>query len=303
VTEFVRHGDHRDVLAGEIADLILTSPPYNLASKASVERRDGFRKEGRYDPKSFAGVKDYPDDLPEDEYQDSQVEFLLWAEQHLAVSGLLVYNHKPRRRQHRIISPYEWLLRSEVRDKLVVAQEIVWDRGSTMNHDATQMWPQTERLWVLRRPGDTWTFRHDKDSPLPHRSDVWRVPLDTRKAGRVAHSAAFPDALVDAALLAYSREGQLVMDPYAGSGSTGVGCMRLGRRFVGAELVEKFVEPANQRIETELVLCSLRSLASRRLYREMLAELATVDRTALLPESVERLAIAERYARERLSVS
>jgi DNA polymerase-1 len=69
----VRLGDHREVLTDVHAQLIVTSPPYNIGSKAP--RCDGMRKYGKYDRKSFGAIRDYPDDMPEPDYQDSQEGF------------------------------------------------------------------------------------------------------------------------------------------------------------------------------------------------------------------------------------
>ncbi|GAG49666.1 unnamed protein product, partial [marine sediment metagenome] len=140
----IRLGNYADVLGEVQADLIFTSPPYNIGSKQS--RKDGRRKYGEYDPKSYGAITDYPDSLPENEYQDQQEAFFLWVADHLTENGTLVYNHKPRRRNGSMIHPAAWFLRPEVTKVLTLMEEVVWDRGSTHNHSNRLMWPQTERL-------------------------------------------------------------------------------------------------------------------------------------------------------------
>lgn len=56
----------------------------------------------------------------------------------------------------------------------------------------------------------------------------------------------------------FTDEGETVLDPFAGSGTTGVACIRLGRRFIGVEREEKYAEIAAQRLEAELSGLSLR---------------------------------------------
>jgi DNA modification methylase len=235
----IRLGDYRDVLSDSRADLIVTSPPYNIGSKAMAKYK-GHRARGEYEPKSFGAVTGYPDDLPEDEYQDSQAKFLLWCADHLATNGTLVYNHKPRRRNNAIIHPAAWFLRPEVTERLTLIEEITWDRGSTHNHDKHQLWARTERLYVFRQAGGRYVLnntikRHDT---LPQQSDVWRI----NRSRAVGHCAPFPEELVEAAVLAWSQPGQVVVDPYSGSGTTAVVAGRLGRQFACAEILPEFWE-------------------------------------------------------------
>lgn len=77
---------------------------------------------------------------------------------------------------------------------------------------------------------------------------VWDIPLGKFRG---AHFAVFPEKLVETCLSAGSRQGDLVCDPFTGSGTTGVVALRLGRSFVGAELVPEYAELARSRISAE----------------------------------------------------
>lgn len=221
------------------ADLIFTSPPYNIGSKAP--RRDGYRRLGLYDPKSYGGIQSYPDSLPEQEYQRLQADFLVWASRHLADGGVLVYNHKPRR-NGRLIHPAEWFLLPRVREALELKEEIVWDRGSTHNHGRKLMWPQTERLYVFVRGGDAYIL--DNTDELDFRSDVWHIP----RASPNGHNAPFPLRLAKGVVETWSREGDLVCDPYMGSGTVGLAAARAKRRFIGSEILPKYFHLAARRL-------------------------------------------------------
>ena len=63
-----------------------------------------------------------------------------------------------------------------------------------------------------------------------------------------AHFATFPEALVEPCILAGSKEGDLILDPFAGSGTTGAVAVRLQRNFVGIELNPDYVKLARKRI-------------------------------------------------------
>lgn len=74
---------------------------------------------------------------------------------------------------------------------------------------------------------------------------VWEIPLSKF---REAHFAVYPEKLVETCILASTREGDFVLDPFTGSGTTGVVACRLARRFVGVELVSEYQQMAQKRI-------------------------------------------------------
>ncbi len=82
-----------------------------------------------------------------------------------------------------------------------------------------------------------------------NRRDVWRVASEPYKG---AHYAVMPSKLVEPCVLAGSAPGDLVMDPFYGSGTVGAVAVRNGRNFVGIDLDPKNVTLANERIFAEL---------------------------------------------------
>lgn len=233
-------GDYRDVLQAARADLIFTSPPYNIGSASEAKTGARSKKLGTYDPKSYRGIREYEDDLPEPEYQEQQIKFLMWCAEHLNRGGVVVYNHKLRRKNGVMVHPMQWI--SQV-PSLMLMDEVVWDRGSTHNHCQQMMWQHTERLFVLKPPASKYPLLNTKD--IDYRSDIWRIG----KAPVNGHNAPFPEALARAVIRAWSKPGQTVMDPYAGSGTTAVAARDLGRNFVGAEKLPVYHSMAKERIE------------------------------------------------------
>lgn len=81
------------------------------------------------------------------------------------------------------------------------------------------------------------THRPDREDTVPdgfrNRRSVWTIPTQSYSG---AHFATFPEALVEPCVLAGSRVGDVVFDPFFGSGTTGQVASRLGRRFLGCEL-------------------------------------------------------------------
>ncbi len=77
---------------------------------------------------------------------------------------------------------------------------------------------------------------------------VWTISNSGKDAFPEAHFATFPTKLVEPCVLAGCPEGGVVLDPFCGSGTTGVVALRADRRFVGIELNEQYVEMARRRI-------------------------------------------------------
>lgn len=75
---------------------------------------------------------------------------------------------------------------------------------------------------------------------------VWEIPLSKF---RDVHFAVYPEKLVEICLLASTREQDFVLDPFTGSGTTGVVACKLFRKFIGIELVEKYQIMAQNRID------------------------------------------------------
>ena len=85
-----------------------------------------------------------------------------------------------------------------------------------------------------------------------HRNKKYEPPLPTTmleiKSTKGKHSTEKPVALMEWLLKYYSKEGDVVLDPTMGSGSTGVACKNLGRNFIGIEKDEKIFQVACERV-------------------------------------------------------
>jgi DNA modification methylase len=78
-----------------------------------------------------------------------------------------------------------------------------------------------------------------------NKRSVWTV---TTQPFKEAHFATFPEALIEPCILAGSRDGDLVLDPFMGAGTTAVVCERLARRWVGCELNPEYAAIARRRL-------------------------------------------------------
>jgi site-specific DNA-methyltransferase (adenine-specific) len=84
---------------------------------------------------------------------------------------------------------------------------------------------------------------------LGQRFNVWESP-PLRCLEAKAHPAPFPEALARDHIVSWSNPGDLVFDPFTGSGTTGKMALQLGRRFIGCEIAPEYVEIAKKRIES-----------------------------------------------------
>jgi DNA modification methylase len=88
-----------------------------------------------------------------------------------------------------------------------------------------------------------------RDAFMQNTLDVWEIPAES--ATRVGHPAPFPIELPFRLMELYTYRGDLVLDPFAGSGTSAVAAIRAGRRFVGYDLDEGYIGLAERRVEDE----------------------------------------------------
>lgn len=80
--------------------------------------------------------------------------------------------------------------------------------------------------------------------------DVWTGALtkpSEKKEGK--HPTQKPEYLLERIVLASTEGGQVILDPFCGSGTTGVEAVRLGRKFIGIEVSEEYLQISKKRLE------------------------------------------------------
>lgn len=87
----------------------------------------------------------------------------------------------------------------------------------------------------------------DFDQQFRRKRDVWEVSTNTYKMDE--HFAMFPEKLIEPCILAGSKVGGIVLDPFFGSGTTGAVAKRFGRDYIGIDLNARYLEKAKERIE------------------------------------------------------
>ena len=101
----------------------------------------------------------------------------------------------------------------------------------------------------INRPREHGEIKDADINPLRNKRDVWKINTVPFKGG---HYAAYPPKLVETCLLAGCPEEGIVLDPFMGSGTTGMVASQMGRHFVGIELNPEYTELAYKRIGGEI---------------------------------------------------
>lgn len=92
---------------------------------------------------------------------------------------------------------------------------------------------------------DLWIFEDEESQ-----GGLWPIPTPPKREKTYGkHPTQKPLALLERIIKATSKEGDLVLDPFNGSGTTGVAAVKLGRRYVGIDLNEEYLDLTNRRIQ------------------------------------------------------
>lgn len=206
-------------------DAVVTSPPYNLGN---AKKGNFYGGKGKGETISYLS---YSDDLDDDVYIKWQHSlFYLWIKL-IGDDGVIAYNHKPN------------IINGEYQDKrklipFPIRQEIVWDRCCMVNFSGGFFAPQSERIFLVA--GKDWKPNRESVGW----GDIWRVAPEMN----TPHPAPFPTALANKIINGCTKQNNTILDPFMGSGTTGVACVNLGRKFIGIEIEEKYFDISCERI-------------------------------------------------------
>lgn len=258
--EPTRSGDNWAVYRGDCMELLgelpegavpltVTSPPYNIG-------------------KSYEEVRDVG------EYIDWCASWIELTHRATSPSGAfwlnLGYLSLPGRAK---AVPIPYLLWDKV--PFYMIQEVVWNYGAGVANKHSFS-PRNEKfLWYVKDP-DSYTFNLDavrdpnvkypnqrkngklKCNPLgKNPTDVWQFPKVTSGRNRASkertpHPAQFPTAVVDRIIRACSEPGDVILDPFMGSGSLAEAALRAGRQAIGFEISADYVDLTAERLKIAL---------------------------------------------------
>lgn len=254
------HGDARDMTDEQVADcsvaLMVTSPPY------------------------FAG-KEYEIDIAAGHIPSSYVEYLEMLREVFAVSlrklepgGRMAINiaNLGRKPYRSLSADIISILQSDL--GMLLRGEVIWQKakgaggscawGSYRSPHNPVLRDVTERVIIASKGRfDRAVKRAKREAEgLPHKTtietdeflaatiDIWEIPSES--ATKVGHPAPFPIALPRRLIELYTYQGDLVLDPFLGSGTTAVAAAIVGRHYVGFDTEAAYLDLAEGRLRTEV---------------------------------------------------
>lgn len=250
------HGDARDILKN-IPDccihLVFTSPPYNAGHN----------------------YVDYSDNLKWDDYKNFMFEVISELKRVLISGGRLVIN-VPFAVKNKITKEVHFLATeiSHICNKVgfVDFEFILWHKGSNQNHfqgnnTAWGSWcspsnpvcrPLGEAILVFSKDGKPLKGSKENIDITAEEfkewtKNVWYIPNANDKS---KHPCPFPEELAKRVIKLYSYRGNIVLDPFNGTGTTTKVAYELGRKFIGIDISSKYCEIAINKLKQ---LCLINS--------------------------------------------
>jgi site-specific DNA-methyltransferase (adenine-specific) len=208
---------------------IVTSPPYNLKNSTGNGMKNG--NGGKWaNAELINGYSDHTDDMPHEDYVKWQRNCLTAMMRVLKDDGVIFYNHK-RRVQNGLLQD-----RQDIVDGFPVRQIIIWKRQGGINFNTGYFLPTYEVIYMICKP-------NFKLTPGFNRwGDVWEIG----QAKGIKHPAPFPIELAQRCVEA--SPGGVVLDPFFGSGQTGIAAISKGREWIGMDISAEYCSLAESRI-------------------------------------------------------
>ena len=241
-------GDCIDVMAGlpdNCIDLIFADPPYNLQLKNQLHRPDNSKVDA---------VDDHWDQFTSfAAYDDFTSRWLHQARRILKPNGAIW-----------VIGSYHNIFRvgTAMQDEgFWILNDVVWRKSNPMPNFRGKRYTNAHEtmIWASKSEGGKYTFNYEAlkalNEGIQMRSD-WVLPICTgherlkNEDGEKAHPTQKPESLLHRILVGSTNPGDVVLDPFFGTGTTGAVAKMLGREFIGIEQEESYRKVAAERIKS-----------------------------------------------------
>lgn len=245
-----------------VIDLVLTSPPYNTNVKGNAKKNTQTVsvKEGQY---TYARYDGYDDSRTNEEYCDFIKRLFGLFGKVLKKDGVILWNSSYGNEN---CDSLFLGLNEIINGGFSIADIICWKKTNALpntssKNKATRI---CEFVFVICRKDEILTFNANKQfSSVRNSGQTMYKPFynfiqaANNDGANPYNKATFSSELVGKLLTLYGKRGQTVYDPFMGTGTTAIGCIRHGLDFVGSELSKNQVEYSIERIKRESVQCSL----------------------------------------------
>lgn len=226
------NGDALEILKIQKAksvDLIFADPPYNLSGKNHLTCKSGKTavcNKGSWD--QIENIHDFNRQWIKECIRVLKNEGTIW------ISGTL-HNH-----------PSVGVILKEL--ELWIINDIIWFKPNAPPlMKKNRLVPSTELIWVASK-SKKYYFNYDLARKLnkgKQMRNLWVIPASRHKT---THPTEKPESLLERIVVIGSREQSMILDPFMGSGTTGVVAKRLNRNFIGIEIDKHYFKIAKKRI-------------------------------------------------------
>lgn len=225
------------------ADLVFADPPYNMQLKGELRRPDNSKVDA---------VDDEWDQFESFQAYDKFTREWLAGVRHVLKDNGTLW----------VIGSYHNIFRVGVALQDLgfwVLNDVVWRKSNPMPNFKGKRFTNAHEtmIWASKNPNAKYTFNYEAmkalNDDLQMRSD-WTLPICSGNEriknanGEKAHSTQKPESLLHRVIVSSSKPGDVILDPFFGSGTTGAVARRLGRHFIGLERDKEYASIARQRI-------------------------------------------------------
>ena len=239
-------------------DLIFADPPYNLQLRGDLLRPNQSKVDA---------VDDHWDQFDSfAEYDRFTRDWLSAARRVLKDTGSIW-----------VIGSYHNIFRvgSALQDLgFWILNDVIWRKTNPMPNFRGKRFTNAHEtlIWATKNPKQQYTFNYEAmkalNDELQMRSD-WTLPICAggerlkNAEGQKAHSTQKPESLLHRVIVSSTKPGDVILDPFFGSGTTGAVAKRLGRHFIGIEREKTYADIARARI-AEIIPADMESIETTR---------------------------------------
>lgn len=251
--DIIYNGDCTEILTKNIEknsiDLIFADPPYNLSG-------NGLHWKGNKTGGDWFMVNEEWDKMTAPEYMQFTRKWIAGCHKLLKNNGSIY-----------IACSYH-----NIGEVMIVLKQldykinniITWYKTNAMPNMTRRVFTHATEFVIWAVKGSGWTFNYNKikeinpekqkDGREKQMRDFWEMPLVQGKErlrgedGKALHPTQKPEEMLKRIILASSNEGDIVLDPFMGSGTTAFVAQKYNRHFIGIEREKKYVEATKKRL-------------------------------------------------------
>jgi site-specific DNA-methyltransferase (adenine-specific) len=224
-------------IPNDFVDVVITSPPYNM----NLRIRNGEYCSRQIVKEISTKYEDFSDNMPIEDFYEFHSSVL---KELLRISNLVFYNIQivtgSKRAFFKMIGEFSENLKDI----------IIWDKryaqpaiGEQVMNRRSELILVFEKDYPISRQFRSSTFKRGT------LDDIWVI--DRERSNVEGHGATFPQKLIFTILENFSKEGDVIYDPFMGTGTTASVAKKMGRKYLGSEISKRYFDLCEERLSKE----------------------------------------------------